>query len=100
MTCLGISYCLVHFRKTCFSANRYIGHLQRNRYKAMFYSVAIDLTCFSVCVCLLASFCHSYPNEFWERMYSYTSSVVSCYVFKEIPNGKRSLVTWLCEVPQ
>ena len=53
-------------------------HLQRNRYKAMFYSVAIDLTCFSVCVCLLASFCHSYPNEFWERMHSYTFSVISC----------------------
>ena len=63
--CFGILYCLVHFTKACFHANRYIIHFQCNRYKAMFYLKAIGLTCFSVCVCV---FCLSaFPRRFLER---------------------------------
>ena len=48
----------------------YLGRLQRNRHKAMFYSPAIDLTCFNVCVCLLSAFvsCVSFTlslEDYW-----------------------------------
>ena len=34
----------------------YLGRFQSNHHKAMFYSPAIDLTCFNVRVCLLRAF--------------------------------------------